>query len=320
MIDASLFPALLGFLTVARTGSVATAARQHHRTSSAISQQIRRLESHFGVKLIERAGRGVRLTPAGAAAVPAIAQLWTEAEALFGHLATLSGRPITTVRVAVSDYLGKTLLVPVLRTLRDGRVPARFEIVTTHSRDAIARVAKGEVDVAVVTAPLPVAGLEARHLFDQRFAWVGPRRPRERRESLLARLGREPLLRLGAESHGRRLVDEFLERHQLRPVWTIDVTSVSLLLAYVTGGLGVGLVPALALHDVPRGRVVVEPAEDIPPTPVALVSRPSARRHPVAAEFATALETEARRVASALASGWTAPAERRPRARRRVSA
>ena len=68
MIDASLFPALLSLLTVARSGSVGAAARLHHRTSSAISQQIRRVETHFGVKLLERAGRGVRLTPAGEAA------------------------------------------------------------------------------------------------------------------------------------------------------------------------------------------------------------------------------------------------------------
>ena len=298
MIEPSLFPALLSFSTVARTGSVGAAARQHHRTSSAISQQIRRLESHCGVKLLERAGRGVRLTPAGEAAAPAIAQLWNDAEALFGHLATLAGSPVTTVRVAVSDYLGKALLVPVLRDLREGRVPVRFEIVTTHSRDAIARVSKGDVDFGVVSASVLPPGLEVRHLFDQQFAWVGPRRRRGRREPLVARLEREPLLRLGAESHGRRLVDDFLERHRLHPVSTIDVTSVSLLLAYVSDGLGVGLVPALALHDVARQRIVIEPA-DVPATPVALVSRPAARRHPVAVRFADALEAAAGRLAAA---------------------
>src|SRR5512145_116004 len=117
MIDASLFPALVSLVTVARSGSVGAAARLHHRTSSAISQQIRRLETHLGVKLLERAGRGVRLTPAGEAALPAIDRLRVEAEALFGSLAALSSQPVTTVRVGVSDYLGKALLVPVLRAL-----------------------------------------------------------------------------------------------------------------------------------------------------------------------------------------------------------
>src|SRR5262245_57157902 len=164
MIDPSLFSALLSALAIARTGSVGAAARQRHRTSSAISQQLRRLDTQLGVKLFERAGRGVRLTPAGEAALPAIGQLWTEAERVFGHLASLSGHPVTTVRVAVSDYLGKALLVPVLRELLDARLPVRFEIVTTHSRDAIGRVARGEIDFGVVTAASVPAGLDVREL------------------------------------------------------------------------------------------------------------------------------------------------------------
>src|SRR4030095_7421975 len=86
MIDAALFPALETLLAVARTGSVAAAARQRHITSSAVSQQIRRLEGHFGLKLFERAGRGVRLSAAGEAALPVVRQLWSEAEAAFGQL------------------------------------------------------------------------------------------------------------------------------------------------------------------------------------------------------------------------------------------
>jgi DNA-binding transcriptional LysR family regulator len=295
-IDPSLFPALLSLLTVARTGSVGAAARQHHRTSSAISQQIRRIEAQLGVKLLERAGRGVRLTAAGEAMVPALTRLRSETEALFGELATFSGRPLTTVRVAVSDYLGKALLVPVLRTLRNERVPMRFEIATTHSRDALARVTRGDVEFGVVSTEAAPAGLEQRFLFNQAFVWVGPRAAStRRRETLVRRLAQEPLLRLGAESQGRRLLDDFLTRRGIRPTSTIDVTSVSLLLSYVWGGLGVGLVPAVALRDVPRRQVVVE-AADVPPTPVRLVSRPAVRRNPVAARFADAVVAEARRL------------------------
>src|SRR5574341_779011 len=102
MIDAALLPALLSLLAIARSGSVGAAARLHHRTSSAISQQIRRLERHFGVKLLERAGRGVRLTPTGEAALAPLLVLAGEAEAVFGRLAELAGRPVTTLRVAAS--------------------------------------------------------------------------------------------------------------------------------------------------------------------------------------------------------------------------
>jgi DNA-binding transcriptional LysR family regulator len=299
MIDASLFPALLSLLTVARSGSVGAAARLHHRTSSAISQQIRRVETHFGVKLLERAGRGVRLTPAGEAALPALLDLNEEAEAVFGRLSEVSGRPMTTLRVAVSDYLGKALLVPVVRGLLDRGAPLRFEIATTHSREAIRLVGRGEVEFGIVTAPETPRGLEEQHLFDQPFVWVGPRRRGLGRIPLEQRLPREPLLRLAAESHGRRLLDEYLERERVRVLSTIEVPSVSLMLSYVSGGLGIGLAPALALAEVPRGRVVIEPAR-VPRQPVKLVSRPSARRSAVAAQFAAEVAAEGRRAGERL--------------------
>src|SRR5438034_8976009 len=100
MINAALFPALETLLAVARTGAVGAAARQRHISPSAVSQQIRRVETHFGIKLFERAGRGVRLTAAGGAALPVVRALWSEAEAAFDQLNELAGHPSTTLRVA----------------------------------------------------------------------------------------------------------------------------------------------------------------------------------------------------------------------------
>ena len=299
MIDAALFPALETLLAVARTGSVAAAARQRHITSSAVSQQIRRLETHFGIKLFERAGRGVRLSAAGEAALPVVRELWAGAEAAFGQLAGLGGRPAVTLRVAVSDYLGKGLLVPVLHDLLDEEPPVRFEIVTTHSVAGVRLVSAGDVDLAVVTGQEIPRGLEDRHLFDQPFMWVGPRRPRRGGAPLTERLRREPVLRLAGESRGRALLDEYLAEHRIRPVSTIDVPSVSLLLSYVSGGLGIGLVPALALAEAPPGRVVREPAQ-MPALPVTLVWRAMARRPPALTRLASLLTAAGARVAATL--------------------
>src|SRR5262245_40334726 len=309
MIDATLFPALETLLAIARTGSVAAAARQRHITSSAVSQQIRRLEGHFGIKFFERAGRGVRLTASGEAAVPVVRELWSGAEAAFGELAELAGRPATTLRIAASDYLGKALLVPVLRDLLDEDPPVRFEIVTTHSRAGVRLVAAGDVDLAVVTGQETPRGLEERHLFDQPLLWVGPRR-RGERAALTERLRGEPVLRLAAESRGRALLDQYLADERIRPVSTIDVPSVSLLLAYVSGGLGIGLVPALALAESLRDRVVSAPAR-VPALPVTLVWRPTARRPPALARLAALLSAAGERAGARLARA-------RPRGRSRV--
>lgn len=299
MMESSLLPALFTLLTVARSGSVGAAARLRHRTSSAVSQQLRRLEAHFGVKLVERAGRGIRLTPAAEAALPAILRLSGESQAVFGQLAELAGRPVTTLRVAVSDYLGKALLAPVLGELLDDGAPLRFEIVTAHSREATRLLARGAADVAIVSGPDSSPG-ESQHLFDQPFVWVGSRRPGRARGSLTERLHREPVLRLSAESQGRRLLDDYLEREGIRPVSTIDVPSVSLMLSYISGGLGVGLAPGLALAEAPAGRVVSEPAR-VPALPVTLLSRAGLRRSPAAARFVARLAAEGGRAGERVA-------------------
>jgi DNA-binding transcriptional LysR family regulator len=299
MIDAALFPALETLLAVARTGSVAGAARQRHVTSSAVSQQIRRLESHFGIKFFERAGRGVRLSATGEAALPVVRELWAGAEAAFGQLSELAGHPATTLRVAVSDYLGKALLAPVLRDLLDQEPSVRFEIVTAHSREGVRLVARGDVDLAVVTGQDTPRGLEDRHLFDQPFVWVGPRRRRGEQAPLTERLRREPILRLAAESRGRALLDQYLADARIRPVSTIDVPSVSLLLSYVSGGLGIGLVPALALSEAPRDRTVSAPA-NVPTLPVTLVWRPAAHRQPALARLAALLALAGTRAGASL--------------------
>jgi DNA-binding transcriptional LysR family regulator len=271
--------------------------------------------THLGIKLFERAGRGVRLTATGEAALPVVRELWSGAESAFSQLAELAARPATTLRVAASDYLGKGLLAPVLRDLLDEEPPVRFEIVTTHSRAGVGLVAAGDVDLAVVTGQDSPRGLEDRHLFDQPFVWVGPRRGRRDRASLTERLRREPVLRLAAESRGRALLDQYLAGERISPVSTIDVPSVSLLLSYVSGGVGIGLVPALALAEAPADRVVSAPAR-VPAQPVTLVWRPAARRQAALARLADLLAAAGVRVGARLAR------PRRPltRPRRAVSA
>jgi len=107
------------------------------------------------------------------------------------------------------------------------------------------------------------------------------------------------VLRLAAESRGRTLLDDYLADHRIRPASTIDVPSVSLLLSYVSGGLGIGLVPALALGEAPGDRVVSEAAR-VPAQPVRLVWRAAGRRHPALARLAALLAAAGERAGAHL--------------------
>ncbi|WP_437609707.1 LysR family transcriptional regulator [Sorangium sp. So ce834] len=293
-MDASLLPALEDVLLVARSGSVAEAARRLHKTPSAISQQVRRVEEHFGVALFERDGRGVRLSPAGEAALGAITRLFDQAEGVFELLSELAGEPSTTLRLAASDYLGKGLLVPVIRQMLEQRAPVRFAITTANSIDAARWVERGEVDLGLASASSAGGDLVKQPLFVQPFLWVGPRL-KGKAPALRERLRHEPLLRLAPGSVGRRLLDAYLDRERIRPISTIDVSSVSLLVSYVSGGLGIGLAPALALTEVARSRLDVEIAEEVEPLPVELMTRENFRRNPIIERFIERLAAEGRR-------------------------
>jgi DNA-binding transcriptional LysR family regulator len=290
-MDAALIPALHDALVVAQTGSVGEAARRLHKTASAVSQQIRRIEARFGVALFEKVGRGIRPSLAGESVLGSLTRLFDEAASLETLLAELATARGTTLRVAASDYLGESLLLPVLRRLFAEGAPLRFEITTTNSIEAARLCAAGQVDVAMVSTDRTPTDDEIA-LATQPFYWVAPRAKGPRREPIRGRLSREPLLRLGAGSQGRRVLDEVLGRLRLRPVSTIDVPSVSLLLSYARQGLGVGLVPGLALRREDRRHLAVERA-DVPAIDVRLVCRPTLKRTRPVAQFLDGLVAEA---------------------------
>ncbi len=312
-MDPSLIPALYDAMMVARAGSVAAAASRLHKTPSAVSQQLHRLREALGSSLFERRGRGLVLSPAGRQALPAITRLFDEAETLSGVLSDLAGTGTALLRIAASDYIGRALLVPVLRRLASAGTPVHFEITTVHSEEALQRLERGEVDLAIVSSTGGRPSLAERALFEQPFFWIMPRRA-GRRLRLDQRLQGEPVLRLGSGSIGRALLDRYLAERRLRPTSTIDVPSVSLLLAYATGGVGIGLAPALACENLPAGKVVLERAE-VPPHPVRLVTRRLWRGGAAADRFTRELVAEARRHAAVLPRLRTGQAEAAPQVR-----
>jgi DNA-binding transcriptional LysR family regulator len=290
-MDAALLPALYDAMIVARTGSVSLAARKLGKTPSAVSQQLRHLSEALGVTLFERRGRGLVPSSAAERVLPMATRLFDEAEAVFRLMGELTGSTVTTLRLAASDYLAKPLLVPVLRELSAQGAPLHFEISTAHSEEAIDLLERGEVEMAIVSFSGERSGLQARKLFDQPFYWVGPRRPRDKRP-LIERLDSEPLLRLGPGSVGRKLLDGYLERKKIRPASTIDVPSVSLLLAYASGGVGIGLAPALPLETSEASGLVRERAV-LGTLPVKLLTRVGRPEVPIVERFVARLVQEA---------------------------
>ena len=146
------FRQLATFSAVARLGSVSAAAEEMHLTQPAVSLQIGNLEESARTPLLQRSGRGVRLTEAGellAGYAGRILDLWREAGE---EMATLQGVFAGTLRVGAVTT-AEYLLPPLLVTFANQNPKVKVKL-SVGNRDEIVRMLAGqEIDVAIMGRP-----------------------------------------------------------------------------------------------------------------------------------------------------------------------
>ncbi len=159
---------LRAFVAVVDAGSLSGAAPLVHRSQSAVSMQIKKLEVALGRPVLLRGPRHLEVTPAGAELLSyarRVLDLQAEAHAaLFGP--KLAGR----VRLGVPDDYASTYLTPVLRSFAHRYQGVEIELTCEQSTSLIPRITRGELDLALVSQDKPQRG---RFLFDEPLVWVG---------------------------------------------------------------------------------------------------------------------------------------------------
>lgn len=146
------FRQLAAFHSVARLGSVSRAANELHLTQPAISIQIKLLEESAGTPLLEREGRGIRLTGAGelmAEYAARILDLWREAG---DEMAARSGGFSGTLRVGAVTT-AEYLLPPLLVAFADGRPEVKIKLRVGNRNEIVHMLAGQEIDIAIMGRP-----------------------------------------------------------------------------------------------------------------------------------------------------------------------
>jgi DNA-binding transcriptional LysR family regulator len=154
---------------VAAAGSIRGGAEALHVTTSAMSQQMAKLEREVGEPLVERQGRGIRLTDAGKVLAEHAGRLLDEVERIEADLAGRRGAVVGQLAVAAFATAARGLLPTALRTLRADYPELSVRLSELEPGDAIERLRRTDVDVAVVQdwADTPLAlpeGVCGRHL------------------------------------------------------------------------------------------------------------------------------------------------------------
>ena len=165
-LDTSL---LRTFVVVADRASMTAAANALHLTQGAVSQQVKRLETLFGTTLFERDRRGLRLTAAGERMVGKARQLLGINDEIW--METVAADTEGPVRLGMPYDLMERCLAPVLKRFVAAHPRTEVSINCAASPDLLAKLGKGEVDLAVVEEPLGSSVGEC--LTVQRLVWVG---------------------------------------------------------------------------------------------------------------------------------------------------
>ncbi len=147
MLDATRLRVLVA---IARHGSVTAAAQALNYAQPSISHHMARLESETGAKLMERAGRGIRLTEAGRLLAERAEEILGRLDAAEAELAAHVGLRQEKVRLAAFGSALGTLAAAAIPALRADRAVTDVSLIQAEPADALRMLRVGEVDVALV--------------------------------------------------------------------------------------------------------------------------------------------------------------------------
>ena len=238
-------------------GTIAAVADALQFTPSAVSQQLAQLERETGVKLLERAGRGVRLTDPGLVLVEHAEALLERTALAEADLAAAAGTVTGRGRIAGFQSVALRLALPAMQALRRDAPRLRCELVEAEPEQALPALAIGDVDLVLGDVwqhqawRLP-AGVVRETLFDDPVRLVLPvRHPAARRHREAV-----PLAELAGEAwstgHAGMGWEDLTERvcrelGGFEPDIRFRTNDATVSLALVARGLAVTMLPELVL-------------------------------------------------------------------------
>lgn len=246
------------FRAVVEGGGVTRAATRLNRAQSSITARIRQLEASLGVSLFEREGRRLRLTAAGDMLVGYADRLLALADE--ARAAVRRDGACGRLRLGTTESVAASRLPRPLAGFHQRHPEITVELQTAHSRELLARVQAGTLDLAIVS---DAAG-------DERFVNV----PWHVEELVLVsaagdavrdprRMAGGTLLMFGGNGCAyRRRFEQWLQMLRVVPARELEFASYHAILTAAASGVGVGLVPrsvldiysqrdAVSVHKVP---------------------------------------------------------------------
>lgn len=287
------------FRELARRGTMTAVAEAHGMTSSAVSQHLATLERESGMRLLERVGRGVRLTPEGE-------RLAAHAEAILRtvELAELelraADRPGGMLDIATFSTYARWRLLPAIARLRRRLPDLRVVIHELEPADGIEAVRRGDCQLAVsftyTLVPREIdQELVVLPVADEPVVLALPPDWRQKRGPVdLRKLATEEWIAGSRGADDVMLAERACALAGFVPRITHSVDDYGLLLDMVAAGFGVGFVPELALGTAKAKVAVRAPRQLALRRQIQLVTRPGLAASPLLRALLAELRGEKR--------------------------
>lgn len=251
---------LAAFSAVASEGGFSKAAKKLGKTQSSVSQAVLLLERELGQRLFSRDGHQPRLTDAGRTLLARASRIFEEMALAERELAGLGALTSGELVLGTSDTLACYFLPPVLAAFRERYPKIELRIDNRPSPVIAERVSEGQVDLGVVSLPLPaslsVSGRPVTERLDcvelsaqDEVAVCTPTHPlSKRRQVTVSELAPHSLLLLDRTTSSRAWVDAAFAAGDLQLRLAMEMSSVEVLKRLAELGFGVAIVPRFAVQ------------------------------------------------------------------------
>ena len=252
------------FLLVAEQSSFRRAAERSHRSLSAVSMQIKQLESQLGVALFHRTTRRVELTQDGEHLLICARRALAELETGLLQIRESVNMQHGQLSISCVPTIAATRLPRILAAFQKDRPGIAVHVRELLSGEVIESVRRREVDFGVGPRVPAVADFHFRPILtDEIYALVPAtyRLPRKKGISL-EELSRLPILKLSTTTGLRAYVDTALKARRLTLETKYEVMQVHTLIAMVEAGLGAAILPRVSVPANTRMQAVaiIDPA------------------------------------------------------------
>ena len=242
-------------MAIAEEQSFTRAAQRCFVVQSALSRQIKSLESELGVRLFARTSRKVEVTPAGEAFVQQARLCLQAAERAKTSAAAAHGDIRGSLTIGVIPTVTAVDIAAVLGAFRRSYPEVGVHVRTGGSDEFLRRIAAGQLDVGLLGLAEGVTpqGVQTRKLSRERLVAVLSKGHRfaGRRRLRLEDLADEPFVDFPEGSSGREQSDLTFDRAGLRREVSFEVNTADLLTGLVRQGLGAALVAPSVAREAP---------------------------------------------------------------------